>query len=354
MAHELDFTKGKAAIAYKATNGTPWHGYGEYITDDMNAAQIAKVAGLDFEVLKAPAFYNIPNPNYNKDDADSPQMLTRSYENRAVMYRSDTGDALSVMSESHYEPMQPIELLEGLMGLVKGKGFEMDVAGALKGGQVVWGLAKRKDEQGEIGKDVIKPYILLLSSYNGTYARTARMTSVRVVCQNTLSLSGMTDKRSTSRQRNSAEFNEEAAIKLFENLGQYDKEFADYMTLLKSAAKVKLTDDKLARFFAKLYAPKALKDESNWLKSELDFDRTGVTSNQRNNIVDLLGIFRDSPGANLPSANGTLFGALQSVTYYQDHAARTKQNKRWESATIGQGNKSKDDALALTLEMLGA
>ena len=34
--HALDFTKGRAAIAYKGE--TPWHGYGEIIlpTDDLD------------------------------------------------------------------------------------------------------------------------------------------------------------------------------------------------------------------------------------------------------------------------------------------------------------------------------
>jgi hypothetical protein len=118
-------------------------------------------------------------------------------------------------------------------------------------------------------------------------------------------------------------------------------------------SQVKMTSDTLKRFFAKLYSPKALKSEDNWLKTELDFDRDGVTSNQRNNVAQLLEIFRDSPGSNLSSADNTLFGALNSVTFYQDHAARTKNDLRWESATIGQGNRIKDKAMELAVSMIG-
>ena len=349
MSHALDFTLGKAAIAYRASEGKPWHGFGGHISDDMNAAQIAQVAGVNYRVAKAPAFYSIPNPNFKEGDDESLAMLTRSYENRAVMYRTDTGDPLSVMSESHYDPAQPIELLEGLMGLVKGNGFKMDVAGALKGGRVVWGLAKREEGQGDIAGDIILPYILLLTSYDGTYARTARATSVRVVCQNTVSLSAVMNAQTTAKQRNSGEFD---ADKLFTQLGEFDSAFAEYVQAVKAMSKVRMTDDKLSRFFAKLYSPKALKDDSDWLRTELDFDREGVTSNQRNNVAQMVRLFTDSPGADKAAADGTLWGALNAVTFYQDHVARTKEGKRWESATIGNGNRAKDAAMSLALEML--
>jgi phage/plasmid-like protein (TIGR03299 family) len=354
MSHDLDFSLGRAAIAYKASNGKPWHGYGAHIEDGMTAEQIAEIAGLNFRVEKAPAFYHVPNANFDPAKpvgADNLEMLTRSYENRAVLYRDDTLEALSVMSESHYTPAQPIELLNGLMELTKDSGFEMDVCGALRGGKVVWGLAKRVGEQGEIAGDVILPHVLLLSSYDGTYARTGRLTSVRVVCQNTVSLSGMIDAKTTTKQRNSAEFTLEKANDLFDNLGSYDKAFADYLEASRAMAGVKLSSDTLSRFFAKLYAPDALKDADNFLKTEINFDNKKVTTNQRNNVRDLLNIFRDSPGAELPSANGTLWGALNAVTFFQDHAARTKDNKRWESATLGAGNAKKDAALKLALSM---
>jgi phage/plasmid-like protein (TIGR03299 family) len=354
MSHALDFSLGKAAIAYNASEGKPWHGFGAAKPEDAKWTLDDWItnAGLDYEVHKSPAIYHVPNPNFDAKaplSADNSPMQQRSYENRAVLYRTDTLEALSVMSESHYTPAQPRELLEGLFQLVEGNGFEMDVAGALRGGKVVWGLAKRIDGQGDIAGDVIKPYVLLLTSYDGSYARTGRLTSVRVVCQNTVSYSSFVDGNTTAKQRNNGEFD---ANKLFDQLGEFDNAFDEYMAAMRAMSDVKMTSDTLKRFFAKLYSPKALKNEEQWLKTELDFDREGVSSNQRNNVATLLDIFRDSPGSALPSADGTLFGALNAVTFYQDHAARTKNDLRWESATIGNGNRSKDKALEVAMEMV--
>lgn len=375
MSHALDFSRGKAAVAYNAKNGKPWHGLGAAKPEDANWTldDWVENAGLNFKVKKAPAIYQVPNPLFptsgvplpegwtnkfgvirDENKVIIPEMLTRSYENRAVLYRDDTLDALSVMSESHYTPAQPRDLLAGLFQLTENSGYEMDVAGALKGGKVVWALAKRTDEQGEIAGDVVLPYVLLLNSFDGTYARTGRLTSIRVVCQNTVSLSAVTDAATTAKQRNSAEFSLEKANLLLDALGQFDASFQQYLDAGRTMAATRMTDETLKRFFAKLYAPEAFKDAEAWKTSPIDWDAPKVTSNARNNVATLHELFRDSPGASLPSADGTLWGAVNAVTFYQDHAARTKGDKRWESATLGQGNRAKDGAMMLAMDLIGS
>lgn len=362
MAHELDFSRGHAAIAF-AGKDVPWHGYGNAIEKHMSPEEICKAAYLDFEVMKSPVEYEIANPNFNKAEKVSetnPLTIKTNFENRAVVYRSDTGDALSVMSENSYTPAQPIELINGLFEVTKGSGFSIDVVGALRGGKVVWALAKRDAEPGQLGSDIILPYVLLKTSYDGSYARAAAMTSVRVVCANTLGFSAQEEKRTgkITKQRNSSEFTLEKANQLFDKLGEFDNAFKTYMETMRAMTQVKMTDNKLARFFTRIYAPDAWASEehlNNWTRapmSELD----NCSTNKKNTIQALLDLVRDNPGSNLPSANGTLFGALQTVTYFQDHAARSKEenglSKRWESATIGQGARMKADALELATSLI--
>ncbi len=52
MAHELDFTRGQAAIAYRGA--TPWHGLGESILPQDSIDDIRIKAGLDYDVVKTP------------------------------------------------------------------------------------------------------------------------------------------------------------------------------------------------------------------------------------------------------------------------------------------------------------
>jgi len=349
MSHALDFTLGKAAIAYKASNGTPWHGYGEFIEATDSPADICRKAGIDYSVLKAPLAYTAIVNN---------ETVTMAYDNRVALYRSDTGDALGIMSESHYVPAQPIDLVEGINSLCTSGEFEIDVAGALKGGTVIWALLKRVGAEFDLGKggkaDIVNQYLLVTTSYNGTVARQGRFSEIRTVCNNTLTASLGERGKAVAKQRNSAEFDLIRQEKLFSNLAEYDADFREFIDRQKAMTNIKVTSDTLARYFGKLYAPKAFKDSDNWIKSPYDFNADGVTSNQRNTIADMFNVFDDSPGADLPSAQNTLFGALNAVTYFQDHMARTKENKRWESATLGNGNRMKDSAMVAALELLEA
>ena len=350
MAHHLDFTLGKAAIAYKASNGTPWHGYGEFIESGDSAADIVRKAGIDYSVIKAPLFYNA---------IINGESVMKDYENRAALYRSDTGDHLGIMSESHYVPAQPIDLVQGIMSLCDSGEFEIDVAGALKGGTVIWALLKRVGAEFDIGKggfaDLVNQYLLVTTSYNGTIARQGRFSEIRTVCNNTLTATLGEKSKAVAKQRNSAEFDLQRQESLFGKLAEHDKAFADMIERQKAMADIKISSDTLARYFGKIYAPKAFNNPDNWIKDKhFDFNRDGVTTNQKNTIAALIEAFQDSPGSDLPSANGTLWGALNAVTFYQDHAARTKEGKRWESATIGNGERVKNLAHETAFELLNA
>lgn len=344
MSHELDFSTGSAAIAYRGE--VPWHGYGETISPNDSLADIQKKAGLDWRVERSPAFFEVPDEN-----GDS---MPVRFDNRVILYRTDNNAPLDMVSESNYKVRQPEEILGFFKELTLDGEFQIEVAGALQEGKKIWALASRADGAKSIGKDLIKPYLLLVDSYDGTYATTARWTSVRVVCQNTLTFSRK-DAKTQVKRRHSQSFNEFDISKMHEQLGEFDAGFAEYIARMQEMAKIKVSDEMATRFFAKLYAPEAFDNIDLWdSKSDLDFDKEGVTTNAKNNVAALLDAFHNSPGMDLPSAQNTLFGALQSVTYYQDHEARTKGNKRWESATIGNGYRTKNDAFDLADSLVNA
>jgi phage/plasmid-like protein (TIGR03299 family) len=66
-----------------------------------------------------------------------------------------------------------------------GSSLHFETAGSLGGGRRVWVLATRP-EHVEVGGDPVRPYVLLMSSHDGSTAVIAATTPVRVVCQNTL------------------------------------------------------------------------------------------------------------------------------------------------------------------------
>jgi phage/plasmid-like protein (TIGR03299 family) len=170
MSHEIN------SMAYVAE--TPWHGLGNQLPANQTIETWQKSAGLDWSIKEAPVMYSV--------GAES-ELHFRTNSESKVLFRSDTLVPLSVVS-NRYKPVQPKEVLEFFRSLVAAGGFELETAGALKGGKRLWALAKTNQQTVLKGNDMVKAYLLLATSCDGTLATSAFFTSTRVVCQNTLHL----------------------------------------------------------------------------------------------------------------------------------------------------------------------
>lgn len=185
MAHMIDETTGKAAIAF--VGDTPWHKLGQRLTAGASIDVWRKEAGLDYSVLRAPVqFERLKLDDVGESDVIIPTEMVTMPE-RHALYRSDTGSALSVVSKD-YKVVQPGEVLDFFGKLAEIGGFELETAGALSDGKRIWALAKVNDGAPIIGQDVVRPYVLLATSYDGSMATTAKFTAVRVVCNNTITM----------------------------------------------------------------------------------------------------------------------------------------------------------------------
>lgn len=186
MSHMIDESTGKAAIAY--VGETPWHGLGFKITPGASIDVWRKEAGLSFDIVRAPVqFERIDFAALASGDGITIPTQMVAMPERHVLYRSDTGLPLAVVSKD-YKVVQPSEVLDFFGKLAEIGGFELETAGALSDGKRIWALAKVNDGAPIIGQDVVRPYVLLATSYDGTMATTAKMTAVRVVCNNTITM----------------------------------------------------------------------------------------------------------------------------------------------------------------------
>ena len=125
--------------------------------------------------------------------ANQHESEVQSFDEKSVLYRSDTGTALSVVGQ-RYNVVQPREILEFYRDLTEISGFELETAGVLKGGKKIWALARTGQSTSLKGNDVTNGYVLLATACDGSMATTAQFTSVRVVCNNTLAISLTQDK----------------------------------------------------------------------------------------------------------------------------------------------------------------
>jgi phage/plasmid-like protein (TIGR03299 family) len=186
MAHLIDTTTGQAAIAF--VGEAPWHGLGQRLTAGADLETWKREAGLAYSVERTPV-------RFQRSDDD----FIETMEGRDVLFRSDTGAALSVVSRG-YNVVQPGEVLDFFGKLAEAGGFTLETAGALSHGKRVWGLTKVNDGAPVVGQDVVRPYLLLATSYDGTMATTAKFTAIRVVCHNTLTMAAGSESVSQTEQ----------------------------------------------------------------------------------------------------------------------------------------------------------
>lgn len=303
MAHEIDLTTGKAAMAY--VGDEPWHGLGQSLTPGAPLETWQSEAGMDWKVLSSPAFY--------VDQAQQQHALA----DRRILFRDDTKAGLGVVSND-YKVVQPSEIIEFFRDLTEAHGFTLETAGCLFGGRKFWALAKTGQSAQIVGVDEIKPYLLLATSCDGSMATAAHLTTVRVVCNNTLRMSiGANAQNASVRVIHTATFDPDTVK---DQLGLVAEGWATFVDHANALAKLKLDHDAAID----LVAAQLKTEWKNKDGNEQDRDAKLASSALLRNIIRLYD--GAGMGSGLKSANGTAWGLLNAVTEQFDHVNSGKDD----------------------------
>jgi phage/plasmid-like protein (TIGR03299 family) len=177
MAHDLEQQNGETSFA--SFREPAWHGLGTVFTEEVNTSEMLSLAKLNNWNVKLEDMI-IPD-GYRK--ASNSFMVTRTnpYDNGT--------DILGVVGE-RYVPLQNEDLFSFGDNIIDGGG-RWETAGSIKKGKVVFGsiALERETVLDPNGvADVVKTYLLINTSHDGSVAIQASITPVRVVCANTLNL----------------------------------------------------------------------------------------------------------------------------------------------------------------------
>lgn len=330
MAHELTTTNGKVEMAY--VGETPWHGLGQELQYGASIEEWRRAAGMDWKILRSKVRYMTSRAN------TAPRELPSSH----VLFRSDTENALSVVSDG-YKIVQPGAVLEFFRDLTDSAGFKLETAGTLFDGRRFWALANTGDAATIVDKrDQMKGYLLLSTSCDGSMATEARYTSVRVVCHNTLSMARGVGARVKINHR--SRFNADA-VKRELGVGAARDAFASTMDTFRKLAAIELRPSDALMQTACLFEPKASEMAREDLMKVLD--QRSVAR------VAELAVDGKAIGSGFDGARGTQWGWLNAVTQYVDHEARARsQDNRLASAWFGPGDNLKSRALELATASL--
>lgn len=333
MSHEIDMSNKRANIAYSSRGETPWHGLGQSLKPGASMDEWRVAAGLDWHCNRdVVQFAHNNDPENNEGEIDV-------MDGKHVLWRDDTGDALSVVSND-YQIVQPAMALEFFERISKTGGFQMETAGVLFGGRRIWGLA-RAGAGAAVMDDIIRPYLLFATSYDGTLATIAQFTAIRVVCNNTLS-SAIHSKSLKGEQRikvpHSAMFKPDDALM---ELGiKLDGE--SWETFTKRA--VALAGRKITGKRMDDYLQLVLGNHAELPTDEEVLNKTRTSKGYRR----IMALFEGGQkGADQDAVKGTAWGALNALTQYVDWEVGRMQSNRLDSAWFGQGAVLKARAAAV-------
>ncbi len=349
MAHELTIRRnGKAEMAF--TGETPWHGLGQPVTVGASIGVWQREAGMDWDALEVDLL----------GKRTEPRGFDISFPAYKGIVRSDSMDALSIVG-SKYELVQPKAVLEFFRDLTEGGGWDIHTAGTLRGGRKIWAMASNGEggivrPRGGLKNpsprnvDEVRQNLLLATSLDGSMKTQAILTSVRVVCANTLALA-LTEGGNAVKISHRSVFDPNAikralgvARESFEVFMEQAREMADTPVKLDAAR------DALRQIFGE---PTEAKPAPSWLGSlsQAAAPAPEPEAKERRSVDRVLELFNGAGmGADLPTAKGTAWGLLNAVTQYVDHEMGRTRDTRLDSAWFGEGSRLKQSALDAILE----
>lgn len=292
----------------------PWHGLGHKVPSDLSTDQMMQAAGLDWTVQKIPAFVKIEDESQAID--------------AAALVRSSDNKILDVVS-SDWNPVQNQEAFDFFQDFVNAGDMEMHTAGSLKGGQIVWALAKIKDSFELFGGDQVDSYMLFTNPHVYGQSLDIRFTPIRVVCNNTLTLS-LSQKGGTAfKLSHRREF---VADQAKQALGIAHAKLDEYKSMASWMGSKRYDNESIKAYFQDLFPSQGDKDSRNAIKA--------------------LEVLELQPGAKF--AEGSWWQAFNAVTYMTDHLMGRSNDARLQSAWFGVNKSLKNKALQQAIYMANA
>lgn len=323
MAHAIEYVDGKACIAYAGQ--TPWHGLGERVSNDLTPSQMMQKAGVDWKVQEVESFIEF-NGKTMKTGQKS-------------LVRETDGKILTNVGEN-WHPVQNEKAFDFFSEFVLSGDMEMHTAGSLKGGQYVWALAKVKESFDVFGEDTVESYLLFSNPHVYGKSIDVRFTPVRVVCNNTLTMSLSRSAKNGVRIGHRTEFD---ADSVKSTLGIAHEKFTKYKEMAEFLGSRKVTAESLIQYYNQVFPNTSRKETDKEVQKYEDLSRNAKI------CYDALEI---QPGAEF--AKGSWWQAFNSVTFVTDHVQGRNADNRLHSQWFGQNQARKVVAAEKAVEFATA
>lgn len=295
---------------------TPWHGLGKEVPADLSPEQMMVAAGLDWKVEPIKTYAEIQGQQV--------------YTGMNALVRSTDSRILDVVPET-WNPLQNEEAFEFFNDFVKAGDMSMNTAGSLRNGQIVWGLAKVNESFDLFDGDVVDSYLLFTCPHKFGQSIDVRLTPIRVVCNNTITLALGQKVDNMVKVSHRRKFDGDQ-VKM--TLGIASEKMKKYKEMAEFLGNKKASEETMIQYITRVFPSLSEKKE--------------VSKPAQKAIA----VIESQPGAKY--AEGTFWQAFNAVTFTIDHILGRTQETRLSSAWYGPNRQRKIDALKLAVEMAEA
>lgn len=332
MTANLDMSNNRANMAFLGSRGAIWHGLGSAMQPGQTLQEWAAAAGLNWTAIKVPALAALEGPDFAHMPADRRLVDTGLYFNA----RSDTAEVISPALSDRHINVQPADVLAWFDKYISvDDRFELDTAGSLKGGAIIWAMARYNGDLQVAGERHLAR-VLMTTTFDGSGATINKMSMVRVVCNNTLD-AALACGNTAVRTRHNTKFNAE---KVGSELAELAKTVVAFKAAGDALASHHMSGEEISAFF----------------KLTLDIDASTpqgeISTRKLNQFSDLTRAYHTSVREG--AEKGTAWAALQAITRYVDHDRSTRagdnaSEARVLSAQFGSGAALKGKAMGLLM-----
>ncbi|HEY7315219.1 MAG TPA: DUF932 domain-containing protein [Gemmataceae bacterium] len=298
---------------------TPWHGLGQQLHGRPTVSEAIIASGLNWEVEL------VPLVTADRSQGTPAQAVRRARDQRV----------LGVVG-MQYRALQNMDAFTWFSPFLDAGLAALHTGGSLFDGRKVWLLARIEREPLVLGDgDEIQKFVLLSNSHDGTTSVRVGFTPIRVVCANTLALAHA-DKAGNKliRVRHTRRLADNLDA-LREVMDLADQEFAATAEQYRRLRNRDINQNDLARYVRQVF-----RIESKQLNGQ-----------QQRILESCFRLFEEGRGAELPSARGTWWGALNAVAEYLAYDRGKSQDTRLSSLWYGESARTNQRALEVALAM---
>ena len=285
---------------------------------------------------------------------------TVALDNYRAIVREDTEEVFQIATKK-YQPVQNSEIVDFFREFCEAGHASMETVGGIRGGAVVWALARLNGGSTEMigANDEVRGYMLLASSHDGSVRTIGKATQTRVVCWNTLTAAFGEKTKQEFKMKHSKKFTSAVRDEAQKTMGMAINQVKETNGICRKLAATRIDDSGRIEFVSRLLGGESILDQvvndssRNILDAVVDasqYESGAEVSRVGKAILDAI---IESPGSELVTANGTLWGAVNGVTYFADHVRGRSQDQRLQNAWFGNGDVLKTKAMEVAKDMAG-